>query len=330
MAASAALLVSACAEQTKIAANKSFHIANPFSDRHSGAVAQVCWATEEILIATGWNRMIQAFDATSGKELWRKEFPKSIEAITSNAQHVFVALASFPREGEEDESIRRIDVNTGMDSTPPSIPQPFLPHALIWNDELDVLSVLNDEELWIYSPDLQSVQTRIPYAGSLPFVSQAGKFILIAEGTGSCTLIDLAAASASHVHGPPNKGQDNTIAIDAPFLSNAFAAGDGRLIRVVDNSWATGRVYFHPDPTAEPREIDSENGHAVAAVHWPTKRLAVSGTEKNLILFSTSGDRLGSVRHAATDRVYSLDFSPSGARIAALSSDAVVKIFDAP
>jgi len=266
---------------------------------------------------------------TAGKELWSREFEKSIDAVTCNADHVYVALdASYPYE--DAESIRRLDVANGVDSKPKGIPEPFLVQALVWSPEIKALCALEHEALWIYSADLLTVANRVPYSGRLPIVTSDGKCVLLAERTGSCTLIDLKAGSIDHIHGPPNKSWDNLVAIDAPFLSNAFHSSGGSFIRVIDNSWATGRIYFHSTPKDTGIEKDSKNGHAVAAVHWATQRLAVSGTEKNLLLFSVTGTALGEVRGATTDRTYAISFSPSGTKIATLSSDGRIKVFNAP
>ena len=325
-----ALLICGCEGRTKITEEASFEVAAAFSDRSAGGSSEgVIWATDSVLIATARNKRIQAFDANSGRELWSKEFEKGVDAVTCSSDHVFVALdASYPYK--DAESIRRLDVATGVDSTPKGIRQPFLVHALVWSPELKALCALEHEALWIFSADLLSVAQRVPYSGSLPIVTSDGKSVLLAERPGSCTLIDLKAGSIDHIHGPPQKGKDNTIVIDAPFLSNAFHSSGGPLIRIIDNSWATGRIYFHSTPKDPAIEKDSKNGHAVAGVHWPTQRLAVSGTEKNLLLFSTSGDVLGEVPGATTERTYSVAFSPSGSRIATLSSDGRIKVFSAP
>lgn len=326
----AALLICGCEGRAKITEVASFEVAAAFSDRSAGGSSEeVIWATDSVLIATARNKRIQAFDANSGKELWSKEFEKGIDAVTCNTDHVYVALdASYPYENAE--SIRRLDVTNGADSTPKGIPQPFLVQALAWSTELKALCALEHEALWIYSDDLLSVAKKIPYSGRLPIVTSDGKSVLLAERTGSCTLVDLKAGSIGHIHGPPNKGEDNSVAIDAPFLSNAFYSSSGPLIRIIDNSWATGRIYFHSTIKDAAIEKDSKNGHAVAGVHWPTQRLAVSGTEKNLLLFSTTGDALGEVRAATTERTYAVAFSPSGSRLATLSSDGRIKIFSAP
>jgi WD40 repeat protein len=308
----------------------SFVVTAAYSDRSIGSSCEdVIWASDTVLIATAQNKRIQAFDANSGKELWSTEFAKSIDAVTCNSDHVYVALdASYPNK--DAESIRRLDLSTGADSTPKGILQPFLVQALVWSPELKALCVLEHEALWIYSTDLLTVTKRVPYSGRLPMVTSDGKSVLLAECTGSCTLIDLKAGSVDHIHGPPNKGGANLVPIDAPFLSNAFHSSGGSLIRIIDNSWATGKIYFHSNPKDTAIEMDSQNGHAVAAVHWPTQKLAVSGTEKNLLLFSTKGTVLGEVQGATTERTYALSFSPSGSKIATLSSDGRLKVFNAP
>lgn len=326
----AVLLICGCEGRARITEEASFEVAAAFSDRSAGgSCEQVIWATDSVLIATAWNQRIQAFDANSGKELWSSEFEKGIDAVTCNSDHVFVALdASYPHN--DAESIRRLEVATGADSTPKGIPQPFLVQALVWSTELKVLCALEHEALWIYSADLLSVARKIPYSGSLPIVTSDGKSVLLAERTGSCALVDLKAGSIGHIYGPPNKGENNSVATDAPFLSNAFHSSGGSLIRIIDNSWVTGRIDFHSTLKDAAIEKDSKNGHAVAGVHWPTQRLAVSGTTKNLLLFSTTGEALGEVQGATTERTYAVAFSPSGSRIATLSSDGRIKVFSAP
>lgn len=326
----AGLFLSGCDSRTKLTEQASFVVATAYSDTSSGSPCEeAIWATDSVLVATARNKRIQAFDANSGKELWSKKFDKSIEAITCNSDHVYVALdASSPYK--DAESIRRLDVTNGADSTPKGIPQPFLVHALIWSPEVKALCVLEHDALWIYSADLLSVVKRFPYSGCLPIVTSDGKSVLLAEQNGSCTSIDLKAGLIDHIHGPPNRGRDNLSAIDAPFLSNAFSSSSGPLIRIIDNSWATGCVYFHRNPKDAAVKMDSKNGHAVAAVHWPTQRLAVSGTEKNLLLFSTTGTVLAELRGATTERTYALSFSPSGSKIATLSLDGRIKVFDVP
>jgi WD40 repeat protein len=326
----AGMLICGCDSRSKITEDASFVVAGAFSDSGLGSSCEeVIWATDSVLIATASNKRIQAFDANSGKELWGKEFDRSIEAVTCDSSHVYVALnASYPNENAE--SIRRLDVANGNDSTPKGIPQPFLVEALLWSPELKALCVLENEALWIYSANLLSVAKRVPYSGRLPIVTSDGKSVILAECNGSCSLIDLKAGSIDHIHGPPNNGDANSVPIDAPFLSNAFHSSSGPLIRIIDNSWATGRIFFHSTPKDAAMEKDSKNGHAVAAVHWPTDRLAVSGTEKNLLLFSTTGTELGEIRGATTERTYSLSFSPTGSKIATLSSDGRIKVFNAP
>ncbi len=325
------MILFGCNGRNKISEQHSFVVSDAFSESSPmSSCEQVIWATDSILIITARNDRIQAFDVNSRKELWNKHFDKGIGAITCNSDHVYVALNADTLQHNNEESIRRLNVATGADSTPKGIPQPFLVHALVWSNQLNTLCVLENEGLWIYSTDLISVTNRVSYSGRLPRVTSDGKSILLTERTGSCTLIDLKDTSINHIHGPPNKGPSGMVAMDAPFLSNAFHAKGGKLIRIIDNSWSTGRIYFHNTPKDTGKELDSENGHAVAAVHWPTQRLAVSGTENNLLLLSTTGTSLGEIQNATTERTYSIAFSPSGFKIATLSQDGRIKIFNAP
>lgn len=306
---------------------KKFKVTDSSSEEsRSIRIEKLHWVTDDVLIANTGARIVKAINVKTGKDLWSKEFDKAIECICSGPEHTYVALdSSYPHE--EAESIRRLDVQSGDDSTPNGIPQPFLPQALIWSNDLNALCVLKHEELWIYSSDLKSVKAKIPYASSLPFVSSDGNKVLLSQHGGSCNQIDLKAESVTHVYGPPNKGRDGMIAIDAPFLSNAFMASDGRLIRIVDNSWSTGRVHLHADPKSKAKVVDSKNGHAVADVHWSTGQLAISGTSTNLLLLSTDGAFLGEMKSAVPARAYTVAFSPSGAKLAVSSENGLVKVF---
>ena len=319
--------VGGCNPQANVSETVSFSCAAPNSAPAVGfSCEDVAWAAEDILVATSGNRMIQAFDANSGTEKWRKEFSDDVCAIACSKSHVFVVLDGSTLAESKSDRIRRFESQSGEDQTPPGIPQPFLPDAMAWIEETDSICVLMNEGIWIYSSDLQNVIRKVAYEGN-PFFSAAGGFALLAERGGSCTLADLTAGTTTTVHGTPHVTGSSMIAIDAPFLSNAFADGKGKLIRVVDNSWSTGSVAFHKDRTSKPTTVDSGNGHAIAAVHWPTRRLAVSGTEQNLLLFDTSGKRLTKIGNAVTERTYAMAFSPSGSKIATLGSDGGIKVF---
>ena len=307
------VILPACGQKLEINETESFVVAERPSEGLSEYSCEgIRWATEHILVVTLRNRKVQGFDSKSGKEIWSKEFEENIDAIATGKSHVFVAL-SGSIDGSRPYRILRFNAETGDDLTPPGVPEPFLTHAMEWIEEMDSLCVLMDEGISIYSTDLQTVTKKISYEGH-PFFSATGTSVLLAERSGSCTRINLESSELSLIHGPPHV-ESSMVAMDAPFLSNAFANG-GKLIRVVDNSWTTGTVSFHDGEDSEPVTADSENGHAIAAVHWPTQRLAISGTEENLLIFDTEGTKLGRIKHAVTERTYAMAFSPSGNQIA--------------
>ncbi len=320
----------ACNKQTTTDQGIEISVANPNSEPgFVGNATKVCWGSDDVLVATARNNLIQAFNVTTGDELWREATPVAIEAIDASDEHVYVLLETFHLD-QPVQAIRRLTLTTGEDTTPKAVPQPFLPQEVFWCDEQDLLCVLQHDAIWAYSSDMTSVVSKIPYSGRLPFVSRADNVMLLAMDFGSCTAIDLDSGTVKHVHGQPLEGADRSVPIDSAFLSNAFLSPDGRLIRVIDNSWSTGTIHFHPTPESVAVQIDSGNGHAVAAVDWQTNRLVVSGTERNLSVFSTSGEFVAHVSEAASDRVLSLAFSPSDARVATLSRDGQIKVFDIP
>ena len=324
----AALLLGACDGAKPIAVKKSFRVDKSQGDKWGSAGEKLIWASESMLIATARNCVVQAFNPESGAELWRAKFEKGLDGIACGGDHVYVALGDMgvDRSGE---AIRRLELATGKDTTPKGIPQPFLVGALVWSEEAGALCVLEHSGLTVYAPDLMSVKTRVPCGERVRWkVTSDGKSILLAEREGNCSVVDVMAGSLSHVHGPPMEDGDGSVTTDAPFLSNAFYSSGGPLIRIVDNSWATGRIHFHATPADVAKEVDSKNGHAVAAVHWPSGRLAVSGTEENLLLYSTTGDLIVEMEKAVTSRTYALAFSPSGKRVAALGEDGMVRVFE--
>lgn len=324
-----ALWCSGCTKSTSVVEDLSLQAADSTS-KYYDSCQKLYWANEDILIVTASNRLLQAIDAKSGRKLWQKPMAFDIQSVVANDRDAFIALDLPLSERKKEMAIRRFDTHSGIDSTPVGIPQPFLPDTLIWSKSIGALALLKHGEICVYSNDLMSVQTRIPYSGLLPHISQGGSTILLSESPGedgSCTRIDLKSSKTEQIYGQPPDPNDNSFTVDVPFLSNAFAHADGRLIRIIDNSWSTGRIYFHRQPKQEPREVDSGNGHAVAAIHWPSDRFAVSGTAKNLLVFSTKGDLLAKLENATTERVYDLAFSPSGNKVAALSSNGAIKIF---
>ncbi|MFT4177025.1 MAG: hypothetical protein QM627_10255 [Luteolibacter sp.] len=332
--------------------SRSFTILQPGSDANSH-VSQVCWATERIVIASYRSRWVQAFDVETGKELWRKEFPKPISNLTCSTKHVF--LVTHAGGG----SIRRLELETGQDTTPKISPPKAAdgtkinqirigsPRALRWNETLQVLYALQSEltvrsgeesldiqnRLFLHSPDSLKAQPTLYYTGSLnPLASSNGATILLAERESqTCTLIDLSTGTSTLIYGPPlPKVAVDSFggADDAPFLSNAFYSTDGSFIRIIDNFWSGGNIHFHPKPHLPSTKVRFPQGHIVAAVHWPSKRLLVSGMTTNLALCTTAGEMIEELKNVTGGRAYSLAFSPSGKKAASLSDTGYVKIFE--
>ncbi|MEK7951712.1 hypothetical protein [Luteolibacter soli] len=325
-------IVCAARGEVAVRVKADFKVAGKAGDGSGGHYDKVVWVPTEddrVVIVTAGNKMVQAFDVVSGKERWRAVYDRSIVAMTSNMAHVYVALEAGAGDGVE--SIRRVDVATGKDATPKGMLQPFLPRAMLWMPMAGGLCVVTQAEVWIYSQDLTGVEARIPYEGSgYPEVTSDGKTILLWERGGRCRVIwpGAGGSATAALTGKWREVADDKIVTDAPFLSNAFYETGGGMVRVIDNSWSTGRIYFHASPVKEAREEPSENGHAIAAVDWSRKRVAVSGTSKNLLLFTTAGERQLEMRDAVRSRTYSMAFSPGGKWLAALGEDGSVRVFE--
>jgi hypothetical protein len=283
---------------------------------------------EQVVIATMWNRQVQAFDVKSGKERWKVEYDREIDAMTCNKAYVYVALDG---RGEDGESIRQVDAETGRDVTPKGIPQPAITRDMFWGP--GGLCVVTFDEVWIYSPDLKEVATRIPYReslgeGAFPQMSSDGETILLREHGGRCSVVDPKARAVARLTGKWKEAGRGEIGMDAPFLSNAFYETGKEMVRVMDGGWGTGKIYFHESPVKEAKVVDSENMHAIAAVDWRRKRVAVSGTSEGLSVYTTSGEKLVGMKEAVSARTYAMAFSMFGKRLATLGEDGGVRVFE--
>ncbi|MFT3992555.1 MAG: PQQ-binding-like beta-propeller repeat protein [Luteolibacter sp.] len=330
--------------------SRSFHILEPTK----APVSQVSWATDRIVVSGSRTRWAQAFDVETGKELWRKEFPKPISSLTCSTKHVFLTTDS------SDDSIQRLGLETGEDTTPKESSLKTTsktkvgstrigsPGVFLWNEACQALCVLqheltmNSEEkshsvrnrLFLHSPDSLNARPTIDYTGSSnPLASCDGTTLLLAERESqSCTLVDLSTGTGTLIYGPPLPEvapEDLGGSCDTPALSNAFSSPEGSFIRVVDNFWSGGDIHFHPK-SALPSKLHFPQGHIIAAVHWPTQRLLVSGMTTNLTLCNTSGEILEKLKNVTGARVWSMAFSPNGKKAAALNEKGEIKIFEIP
>lgn len=110
---------------------------------------------------------------------------------------------------------------------------------------------------------------------------------------------------------------------DAPFFSNAFHDGENLLVYSRDNSWATGRVFVHRLDDKTTIEFDGLNGHIVMDVDFVNKRIAVSGTSKDICLFDFDGKKLAELTNPTGKRNFRLRFSPNGEKLLICNWDAI-------
>ena len=117
--------------------------------------------------------------------------------------------------------------------------------------------------------------------------------------------------------------------IDGTALSNAHGHADGTLALVHDHGgWSDGTVEI--TSPASPVTFSSENAHAITAVDWKHRVIAISGTSKNLILKTLDGEPVDTIRNACSERIYKVSFSPDGRHVAVLSQSGELKVFKRP
>jgi WD40 repeat protein len=119
----------------------------------------------------------------------------------------------------------------------------------------------------------------------------------------------------------------HTFVIDAPFFSHIRS--DGRTVLYTQgNSWATGKVFVHDLATKKTNSFDARNGHIELSVHFPSRRLVVTGTGAGLTLTDFTGVMLADLKDATLQRNGCVEFSPSGKRIVVGSWDNAVYAFE--
>jgi WD40 repeat protein len=123
-------------------------------------------------------------------------------------------------------------------------------------------------------------------------------------------------------------GEGKGSPIDAPFMSNSQYDGKDTLVYSIDNSWSTGTVHvYNINEKKEIASFDSRNGHLEMDVDYVNKRIALTGTTKNLVLTDFSGQLLSEVKAAAEQRIVVVKFSPDYSRLAIGSWDNTVRVF---
>ena len=288
--------------------------------------------------------------------LWKKAFQTSVTALAANEETVFLAMEKSRVGG-----VHFFDVKTGnlLQEIPlpgESVPQDMNAlnvEGLPEEERKETVKLIEEIKLpaqinslfWLEGEQglVGASRTRFyswrsqkpEEVNSFPF--QSG-FFRIDSSNGEAMLIGLddAAAQAEGclvffgpdmtepkvIHGQRVENPRRTR--DADFLSNAFAANEGRYVRVVDGGWGEGWVYVH-EGDAESKKWGSQNRHAIADLDWKQDLLAVSGTSRKVRLHNLEGTVLGQSKNLE-ERVWELAFSPSGDRIATLGEKGQISV----
>lgn len=332
-------------EEKAISLVSSFRVKRTEAEGEMDAISSnaVAWMRELMVVVTAENSRVQAFNAKSGEEVWKAEFDEKVAAIGCSERDVYVALNSMPVMHNR-EWLRRLEGATGKDDTPPAIPQPDFVREIMWSEELQQLCVVEAQKVSLYARDLMNVKKRIPFEGLYPRTSTDRRTILLTELGGNCRVVDVKAGTVEYIYGPPSNVDNwGVLAKNGPILVDAFYhASEGRLIRHVDTLQGKARLFIHESPGSGAREVETGMDRARAAVHWPTRRVAVAGTGQSLLLFSTKGDLLEELKGEVDDEpmadvedevpegVAALAFSPSGKQLAVMDYAGWVKVYEVP
>jgi WD40 repeat protein len=123
-------------------------------------------------------------------------------------------------------------------------------------------------------------------------------------------------------------GKDEDLVIDGPFVSHAIFDGQHTLVYTVDNSWATGKIFVYDIMAGTvTAQFDSRHGHVVMDVDFVHGRIALTGTNRTLIILDLSGKVIADKPAATWQRNVAVAFSPNGERLAVGSWDNTVRVF---
>ncbi len=116
--------------------------------------------------------------------------------------------------------------------------------------------------------------------------------------------------------------------IGEPFFSHVRDSGDTALVYVQDGGcWSTGTVTVHNLATEKSTTFCGRNGHVELDVCFRTKRMALTGTSKELAVLDFEGNVIAAAKSATANRNTSVEFSPSEDRLLVGSWDNTVCVF---
>ena len=307
----------------------------PASTGLSGSVVFLVWADNDCLIAGLQGQTVNCYRLGCAQPVWSRDLDGAIEAVAASPDLVFVCSNRIksPRSDlsileTSDGSARRLVTSEELGKLCGY--SFFLPRAIAWLPDPGVLAVANfsdgdPDNICFVDDDLTKIISKATAPGFTTGVSGSPGTLTICEMSNQAHVID--AHSGRHLQ---HWGKGNSASpVDGAALSNAHGHADGTLALVHDNGgWSDGTVEI-TSPTKSV-SFSSENAHAVTAVDWNHRVIAISGTSKNLVLKTLEGKAVGTIPNACSDRILKVSFSPNGQHVAVMSQTGEVRVFKRP
>ena len=311
----------------------------------NGHVDHASWVDDERIVYWSKAGRITCLDVRSGKIVWSID---GIRAIRSWSLSSKTRRLAYSEQGDElfgeDKGIVVIDCDTGkrlVQLNAKSLAKLLnldyaMPGELVLSPSngrliLSQFATFYGRNGHILDPTYGQLESsfEIDASPSELSISPDGRYLsLIADDEVLCVR-DLKENRELFFQGRRvlKKPQSFTFVIDAPFFSHIRS--DGRtVIYTQDNSWGTGKVFVHDLATKKTSSFDARNGHIELSVHFPSRRIVLTGTEAGLTMTDFAGVVLAELKDATLQRNGCVEFSPSGKRIVVGSWDNAVYVFE--
>ena len=307
----------------------------PAAGERIGSEEFLVWIDNDHLVAGLPGRTITCYQLGNVDPLWKRTLDGSVEMVAASPDQVFACVGPV---ASPESHLLVLDATTGKTVrtvTGDEIEKLcgysyFLPGGIAWLATPGALALVNagdenEDNVCFLDKELSKVIGRAKAPDHTTGVSTSPGAITVCKMTNQVHVIE--AATGHHIKHWGKGNADS--AIDARALSSAHGHGDGTLVLVHDNGgWSDGDVAI--TSAKSPSKFSSGNAHAVTAVDWNHRLVAISGTSKNITLKTLAGKSVAKLENACSERIHIVAFSPAGNHVAALSQAGELKVFDRP
>jgi len=118
--------------------------------------------------------------------------------------------------------------------------------------------------------------------------------------------------------------------IDSASFSHIQYDGARTIVYSVDGGWSNGEIVVYDRCSRKSTKFDGHNVHVEVDVDFRKRRIAITGTSRDLSVFDFNGKELARKKGVAADRILCISFSPSGKRVVVGSWDNTLSVFSVP